>query len=350
MNEVLSSKFKNMGFVAAVLVVGLHLGHPAQSGTSGWYLISALEYLCGWCVPYFFFASGYFVSAHMSEAGWWKRESAKRVYTILAPFLIWSLLFFAFVAVETGMADYLAKRELFSTLRLLMRGSVLSIFGLDFRIVPFYAQLWFLRSLYILILLSPILALLVRRCGFVGLLVLFVLYHQFGSDDAFLNQNIVWLRCTLSLKGAFFMAFGMWFRFHHNDVLIYGGRGRMPIAVLAATIGSLMSLYAINIKINSAPDGQIVNVSCFTNLIFLVSFWLIIGSRRWTSVITSTAFPIYLIHVFYMIIFDACISKRIDIVWVVVAKYLFALCLSIGTALVIRLVMKSKSRFLYGGR
>ena len=124
----------------------------------------------------------------------------------------------------------------------------------------------------------------------------------------------------------------------------------MPIAVTAATIGALLSLYAINNKINSAPDGQIANISCFTNLIFLVLFWLIIGSRRWPSAITSTAFPIYLVHVFYMIIFDACVSKRIDIGWVVVAKYLFALCLSIGTALVIRMVFKTKSRFLYGGR
>ena len=43
-------------------------------------------------VPFFFFISGFFLSGHVHEDGWVRRELRKRMKTLVVPYFIWVVI------------------------------------------------------------------------------------------------------------------------------------------------------------------------------------------------------------------------------------------------------------------
>lgn len=76
----LSSKFKNMAFIAACLVVLIHSGKAEeQDGSSWWFVQLVTEGVFRMAVPFFFLTSGFFLAQYIDGCGWWRREVKKRV-------------------------------------------------------------------------------------------------------------------------------------------------------------------------------------------------------------------------------------------------------------------------------
>ena len=133
-----SNKMANMGFLCAIFIVLLH------SGCGG---------ITSVAVPYFFLAAGYFLAGHFGEEGWWRREVCKRVRSLLVPMWIWGAVFLVTGLIfQWGIRfvgyDYHGEVMAFSD-------RVLGCLGLRFTVNM--GVLWFVRMLFILVVISPLL-------------------------------------------------------------------------------------------------------------------------------------------------------------------------------------------------
>ena len=108
-----SAKFANMGFVCTCLVV---LDHVMLDGTKGaaWLVCELFGHVgvVRIAVPFFFFASGYWLSGHFMGGDYkiafvWRRELMKRVKTLLVPYLFFNALCWLYLLLVHGVASKL---------------------------------------------------------------------------------------------------------------------------------------------------------------------------------------------------------------------------------------------------
>ena len=204
--DSVSGKFANIGLVCACLVVLIHSPRGAMIGSAQWWWSALVQDgICQMAVPFFFLASGFFLAGHMDEDGWWKRESVKRIRTLLVPFLVWNALH-----LTCGFAIRLCSGTPPVTVRSWVRflGTVFG--GCLLPSVPVGA-LWFIRSLMVLVLVAPILK---RLASPLGLCVLFVLY---GVLNPYPYEGRNWMHEFFSLGyvsfcGMAWFTLGLWMR------------------------------------------------------------------------------------------------------------------------------------------
>ena len=156
-SPALSRRLSTLSFVAACLVVFIHSvlgGDPAD-----WLGLfeHEIKRYTDLAVPIFFFLSGFFLAGHLGEPGWWRREVGKRVGTLLVPYVAWSLIG---AALAWGLDPLLWK--------LSGQGGTgwawpkgyewLNLFGINVwaERTPLVGVLWYVRSLFVLVLLSPV--------------------------------------------------------------------------------------------------------------------------------------------------------------------------------------------------
>lgn len=153
-----SWKLANMGLLCACLVVFIHVRLDAGAGWAEWWCDVLLkEGVCRIAVPFFFVAAGYFLAGHLGEAGWWGRELRKRARTLLIPYCAWIVLVVVFAISLTLAANALAGAAWTRNLPLTVE-SWLQLSGLNVFEYPAAGQLWFVRCLLLLVVLSPLLA------------------------------------------------------------------------------------------------------------------------------------------------------------------------------------------------
>lgn len=138
MDSDTSNKMANMGFLCAIFIVLLH------SGCGG---------ITSVAVPYFFLAAGYFLAGHIGEEGWWRREVCKRVRSLLVPMWIWgavSIMIELLLQWGIRLTGYDYQGESLSFLYRLLK-SLGVLFTVNMGV------LWFVRMLFILVVISPLL-------------------------------------------------------------------------------------------------------------------------------------------------------------------------------------------------
>lgn len=159
-----NQKVVNASFMGALCVVLIHVGVAAPMGSSSWWVYQlTANGFCRWAVPFFFVAAGYFLAAHVGEIGWWRTAVRRRLRTLLVPFLLWNFLFAAYGVALTIVANQLAGRDL--TANLLRGWDILMYFGIHPLRGGCYGVLWFIETLFLFVLISPILVWLIRRFG-----------------------------------------------------------------------------------------------------------------------------------------------------------------------------------------
>ena len=167
-----SSKLANMGLVCACLVVIIHCPRCFDPQSVGWWwTILVQNGLCQIAVPFFFLASGFFLARHMNESGWWRREVLKRVRSLMLPFVIFNITF-ALCSTVIHCVD----NDWPPTWR-----HWVMFFTSTVGIIPFggiaMGSLWFVKTLFVLVLFSPLLE---RLANTVGLMLLFLFYAVFN--------------------------------------------------------------------------------------------------------------------------------------------------------------------------
>lgn len=134
-------------------------------------------------LPVFFFLSGYFAGGKSDELLTWQGYRvmlAKKIHSLAVPYLAWNLLFIVFYLSVGSVVPRIGQRV--SSFHLdTVQGFLSSLLGIGRN--PIDAPLWFVRDLFLIFLISPIIVWLVRRARWllVGVVV-FLLCFGFAYE------------------------------------------------------------------------------------------------------------------------------------------------------------------------
>ena len=306
----ISAKFANMGFVCVCLVALMHV-HCLWEGGG----INQLA------VPFFFAMSGYFLAVHVEEDEWYAKALSKRLRTLVVPLFAWCLIW-ALVTIPLAIAlNVRAGREL--SANILTGWGTLRYFALDITRTPALGPLWYVRCLFFFVVVSPVIVWLIRKVGFVSLLVLGCLYYVYSAC----GEVIDFLSYGFSLEGIFYFSTGLYLHMKHVPLNI----GPM-IGVPLFACG--VSIYVMGLTELSIP-------------VMIVGLWGLMPTRRLPRVLIENTFPIYLMHMFVLLLFG---TARISSPMAAVGIGMLAVVLSITIAEAMRRVSPVAVRILYGGR
>ena len=297
-SEGLSCKFKNMAIVCAILVILIHTAPGGlEPGEPLWVFCKLIPGgIAKVGVPFFFLASGYFLAGHIGEDGWWKRELGKRVRTLLVPFILWNAIFILYGMSIASIADLLAHRA----------------FGTSFAYVkdPFYLMLgfyplkgppviatWYIRTLLLLVLISPTLVWMLKRFPRVLILGAWVLSILAFPEKGYAPST----RFLFSPEGVAYFSLGIFLRWH--PIHVEGRKLWVWSVVFTVVLLAVRLVQEYTGAFRDAPLGT------FSIPFMLYAVWRIIPEKRWAKGFTALAFPCFVMHiivlrVFYFVIFE----------------------------------------------
>lgn len=205
MTAYLSEKIRSLSFFSMVLVVFLH--GQLISISSG-YVLWIQQFVSGEltriAVPLFFVISGYlfFQNFSMPLIPFFQKKIQKRIYTLLIPYLFWSI----FGIVSLYVIQQILPVSFFSSKNLIANYDIQEILYAIF-IQPVGAyQLWFLRDLFILVIFSPVIYWGIKHVRIFFLLGLFFLW-------------INGIQYFVSIESIFFFTVGAYIALRYKDCL-----------------------------------------------------------------------------------------------------------------------------------
>lgn len=205
-----SCKIANAGLISAVLVVMIHVPLNAGAKYTGtwWFHDLFVNGICEIAVPLFFCISGYFLAGHFGESGWFGREIGKRVKSLLVPYLIFNLGLYALLVAEHALYCKIVGAA--PKIGLSLWG-VIDALGVPMVSQPVLGVTWFLRSLFMFVLLSPAIAMVLRKSRWAYM----VTFGIVGvSALALLNTGIVEFRLLFDVYGFLYFMLGCYLRIH----------------------------------------------------------------------------------------------------------------------------------------
>lgn len=187
--DLSSNRFRWMSFSCACLVPLVHMtsfGNAVFEGYSASFILFHFLHhgIASVAVPYFFFASGFWLGRHDLNMDY-IREVKKRSVSLLIPILIWGSLWWFYY--------WRCHENWFSVVGLCL--------GL-----PKYEPLWYLRSLFIMVVISPLLLKMSKSRLLLLLLFLVSISYPVISGRGMLYQ---FLRYFVSPSGMFWFSCGL---------------------------------------------------------------------------------------------------------------------------------------------
>lgn len=341
----LSQKIRNVGFVCACLVVAVHISHPT-SGSGQWLDMVLAGGLSKVAVPIFFAISGFLLAGKMTESGWWKREVLKRVRSLVVPFYCWSFIAFAVATVETVIVARFHGATLRSVTANVFNNGVpwLSVLGLNLTSMPSVGALWYVRNLVFFVLLSPLLFKWVKRCGYVGIVFLYVLYLVWTSFV------VPWL--PADVRGFFNYGFSI----HGMVWFLFGAAIRLspPPQLSAWMVAPFLCFGVVAWLISKCNlDVSIIRAAESVEVVALAgALWMTVPSGKWPGWMVSSAFPIFLMHGMFIGILQMNPSRipGTGTVFGFLIHWLVPIGVSIVVALLLRCLCPRFSSLIFGGR
>lgn len=326
-----NQKVVNAGFLGALCVVLIHIDVKAVEGSFSWWVYQMMANgFCRWAVPFFFATAGYFLAAHINEAGWWQTAVRKRVRTLMIPFVLWNVIFSIYGIALTLVANILAGRNLSANLR--TGWDILMYCGLHPLKGGNMGVLWFIETLFLFVLVSPLLVVLIRRFKWavpIGLLGLCYV----GLPGLPHNFNVGWM---------LYFAGGISARVRPVNLGRYWGGGIVLGMIWIGIHKNFMLTHGIVDRWDSTPLPAVILV--------LIGVWALVpSSLRLPRILASATFPIYLLHCFVLkgigCAFPPIVSALNQLLtWVVV------IVVCVGVAWCLRKLFPVASRWLFGGR
>lgn len=332
-----SSRFAKMGFLSAVCIVYLHAGSAVDGDVFG-VLHHMIRTFCRVAIPWFFYAAGFFLAGHIGENDWYKKEVLKRVRTLLVPFWIWSgiiCLFWVLIAVAIRLTGYRYNGT--DAFEWITPKGLLTIVGLNpLSNIP---TMWFLRTLFLFVFLSPV----IYRGGLLFVFVAFLSYSYFKIEYCNMERDIRYLfESFLSLRGLAYFSLGVYIR-----------TNRCRLSATGRTLLSLVGVVAF--VATCFLSGTIVRLLDVLMVPFLmVALFSVVGQIRISDRLTSNAFPLYLIHgmVAYLVsaIYGVVGIGGQPLFVFGLTRWLFAIVVSILITTMMRNYLPNFSKVVFGGR
>lgn len=285
--DLLSSTITFLKFPLAVLVVILHadlitkpiervglsnlaINEPLYTNIS-WFLSRYMAYAA---VPSFFIISGFLLLYNVKDYDKtvYLSKLSKRVKSLLVPYTLWCLIYL--------LLYWLIGQEniLFSEVPNLFSGELSPIQLLvNIFIKPLDGPLWFIRNLFVMVVLSPVLYAIIRRTKYLVPLFFLLLTQVVHSP---IVETVLWF------------TFGMSFAIHRFDFL-YFCRKWMPVSI-AITIGVFILDAILQPEQHFYGHFSIFKIMSVLGL----GYWCIQKHRAWADnkVLNGSSFTIYAYH------------------------------------------------------
>lgn len=370
----LSQKFANMSFCCACLVVFIHIYPRFEPGEWQWWIHQFIaQGITRVAVPYFFLASGFFLAGHFGEEAWWRREVAKRVFSILVPCYL-TILFWA--VLKVGQAFVLPPTAGLPFVDLLAQTiNWKSTTGLYPFSCPELYSLWFLRTLFAFVLVSPLIVRPLttsRKSGLYFLAALFLL-HLLLLPYAYIVRYIAPILSRWSLFAAFpfervagygsyifsygfsvsgfcYFSLGIFLRHHALTPPLTLRQTRLcgVIGLFLLALSFVGKIYALK---------PCVYFSTLALPFLLAALWREMSSRPlFPSGLLACSLPIYLFHLIFLNLF----SRAEAFGWLLLPDYNsllgcatrggLAIALSIGIACALKRLCPRLANLWLGGR
>lgn len=304
--DLLSSTITFLKFPLAVLVVILHADlitkpiervglsnleftEPLYTNIS-WFLSRYIAYAA---VPSFFIISGFLLLYNVKDYDKtvYLSKLSKRVKSLLVPYTIWCLIYLLIYWV-IGQENilFLEAPNLFngelSPIQLLV-----NIF-----IKPLDGPLWFIRNLFIMVVLSPVFYAVIRRTYYLVPFLFLVLTQVVHSP---IVESVLWF------------TFGMSFAIHRFDFLYFCRK--WMIVSISITLGVFL-LDAI-----LQPEHHFyIHFSIFKIMSVLgIGYWCMQKHQSWADnkIINNASFTIYAYHGLMVLFFPPLLLKVLNGVW-----------------------------------
>lgn len=278
-----SGKVKAFSLLCAAMVVGIHVAEYQEQGTI-MYWWSRIGH-CGCfliAVPFFFTVSGFFLAGHFGEAAWLRRESMKRVRSLLVPYLVWSTLGFL-ITISGIIASGVSPRGVD------MVKLAASSLGVNPFCYPMLVPLWYLRTLMIFVFISPLIYLLARHGG-VKLLLVICLAWALVILFAAGRFGLI-MRYTFRLSALFYFTAGVVMRLK-GCALETKSRMISFISLLLGIITLVVSIFVCEVESRLFSLFRMAFVP-----LLLFATWNLFPSVKLPQWLTSATFPIFCLHI-----------------------------------------------------
>lgn len=345
----LSAKITNLGFICALLVVILHSVSTHETGTFWWWISGCIgdDGLSAVAVPFFFVISGFLFAGRVGEAGWWRRQVVSRFKSILVPYLIWNLLGWCFVLALGWIAFSVGHPFHGVDLHDYSVSKILSVIGANPLFFSHIVFLWFLRTLFVLVLVSGFIVLLLRYCG--GRLVVALYVLMFIAMSAWTLPTKGWEPYLISqdwIRGVFWFTLGLYLRLYDRvDVIVPQERRK---DLFWFFLGMLITVFSLWAKCEGCGRVQMA-LHTLSLPMLMKGIWAFVPEASWPKWLTAQSFPIYLLQYFCFMSLTALTSVS-GIKWNAFERGSITIICSIVAGLLLRRWMPGFSRIAFGNR
>ena len=335
----ISNKMANMSVVCAFMVIALHMGNPRTVGSDGWWFYVIMSQMCKVAVPWFFLAAGFFLGADEGNRNWYRHAVIKRLKSIGIPFFAWSLLWAMFFIPVCCRQQ----QDITSSVSFILEHWK-RIIGLDLFVAPFYSVLWFLRSLFLFVLLSPGLLWLTKRFSWAFVILLFsgdVLFRIFAPNLPDWFQGV--FSFVFSLEGAAYFVLGLGVRSRYIRGFDLDRVCNLAFFVVISIICGTSFLYRSNTFHIFSFEGVVIPL-------VMVVMWYKIPAKAFPRWLITSTFPVYLIHPFLLAVLTGTVFKNSESAVLLGSKMAIAWLGSVCLSIVLHMWLPRASRVLFGGR
>lgn len=334
----MSARFANLAVISALMVIVLHAGANCERLSSGWWFVTLSKAVAKMAVPVFFLMSGAFLAGHFEENGWWKNETLKRIRTLLVPFWVWNFLWWAYLVVMGIVSDASSGAPVGSDFGWQFSSRVFwGIVGLNILSSPFYSVTWFLRTLFVFVLISPVVLSLMRKCPIVTLVGFFI-------ADCLVRGGVAdcgFLRFFIATEGLVWFTLGIGWRIGAVPIPKIGNG--MKTLLWAGWVLALLGHIAFAVLEVRLPFSWLSLIIPLS----MVLLFLYVPTRRFPGWLVSSALPCYLLHMFFLSVFRIVITTSRNYALVVIGEVLFAFMGSVVFSVLIRRVGQPVGKFLF---
>lgn len=345
MDNYTSQKIKITSFLLMIMVVFLHSYNLDMKHGSAlifvekdynWLIQNFISNgITRIAVPLFFLISGFlFVRSSVFGLADYKGKIAKRFKTLVIPYLFWTLF---------GLLFYLVMQSIpqsqgFFTKKLIVDYNFTEWLNAIF-VQPIPYQLWFLKDLIVMVLISPLIVFAIKKLKILFLSVIFVFW--------ILSQDAVFLTSEALL----FFSGGIYLSLYKPESIAFKTSNSYRMFFVWLLILAFKTLLPIYVK-NVFLESILLKVSI---LVGIVAFWWMLDGFV-NRFIGNTLFLFGMTFSFFIYLFHEpllTIIKKVLFVLLSVSSftsfivYLLAPVITILFCIFVGVILKSKINFMY---
>lgn len=336
-------KIANTSFFAALMVVGIHTTGREPTvidiHSALWWFEAISHYgIFLIAVPFFFICSGYFLAGHIEEHGWWKRECAKRIRTLLVPYVVWSLVYALLPLTIFFLANLLHGRIAFLGQYASLRFWA-NVFGLNPFAWPQLVPLWYVRALLMFVAISPLLLYFIKKSKWLWLIILWLLSMSVGIYG-WQSQDLIYLMLTkcFNISGLFYFCCGIYGRMNNISLPKRGHALALAYGLFCAVANGYCRMSGIKWLFPLWVPA------------LLFGLWKFVPERPLPKWLIGSSFAIYVLHTVVYRFLGILFNFTVDNIPAWIAKWAIGVCASLCVAIAWRKLCPKSAKIVFGGR